>query len=92
MELITAPSDIPDEKYHTLNIEKTNDGDFEVTAKNNETVVRVFVGSIGIDGESVGIVDGEVEFDAAGSWIRLEYVDFTEEYGYGEVQVTFEKR
>lgn len=92
MKLITAPSDIPDEKYHTLNIEKTNDGDFNITAKNNDTAVRVFVGSVGIDGEAVGIVDGEVELDAAGSWIRLEYVDFTEEYGYGEVQVTFEER
>lgn len=92
MKLITAPSDIPDEKYHTLNIEKTNDGDFEVTAKNNNTTIRVFVGSIGIDGESVGMLDGNVSFDAAGSWIRLDYVDFNEAYGYDEVQVRFEER
>lgn len=92
MEIITAPSDIPDEKYHTLNIEKTNDGDFNVTARNNETTVRVFVGSVALDGESVGFADGEARFDAAGSWIRLDYVDFTEEFGYGEVQVTFEER
>lgn len=92
MELITAPSDIPDEKYHTLNIEKTNDGDFEVTARNNDTVVRVFVGSVALDGESAGIANGEVELQAAGSWIRLNYVDFTEDYGYGEVQITFEER
>ncbi len=92
MELITAPSDIPDEKYHTLNIEKTNDSDFEVTARNNDTVVRVFVGSVALDGECVGVVDGTVTLDAADSWIRLEYVDFMEEFGYEEIQVTFEER
>jgi len=92
MELITAPSDVPGEKYHTLNIEKTNDGDFEVTARNNDTTVRVFVGSVALCGESAGIVEGSFTLDAAGSWILLEYVDFTEEYGYGEVQVKFEER
>lgn len=92
MELITAPSDIPDEKYHTLSIEKTNDGDFNVTAKSNDTAVRVFVGSVALCGESAGIVEGSFTLDAAGSWILLEYVDFTEEYGYGEVQVRFEER
>lgn len=92
MELITEPSEVPDERYHTLDIQTLETGDYMVEAKNNQTVARVVVESVGIGGESVGFEEGSARFGAAGAWVRVEYVDFTDEYGYEEVQVTFEDR
>jgi hypothetical protein len=95
MALITDASNIPDERYHTIEltrVEGPDDGHFRIYAANNETTVNVLVGSIALGGEGVGMLEGEVTLDAADSWIRLEHVDFTSQYGYDEVQITFEER
>jgi hypothetical protein len=94
MRLITDPERIPDEKYHTLSVSDLDGDDYLVIAIANGVTVGVVVGSVGIgrDGEAAGFSGGEVHLDAADSWFDIEYVDFTDEYGYDEVQVTFEER
>jgi hypothetical protein len=88
---ILKEDEIPDAKYHTVKIEETDDGDWHVVGKAADALVSIYVGSIGIGPEAVGLAEGSVRFDAADSWIRLNYVDF-DEYGYDEIQVTFEER
>jgi len=90
--LITEPSEATDIRYHTLFIESVDGGGFRVSARNNETITSFEVGSVTMAGTSVGFASGEAKFDAGGSWIKLDYVDFTEAYGYEEVRVTFEER
>lgn len=89
--LVTDPTEIPDERFTKLYLAVTDDGDYHVTARNNGTTVSVDVDSIGIGPESIGFVAGDATFDAGSAWIRLDYVEF-EEYGYDEIQVTFEER
>lgn len=92
MTLILEPSEVPDERFHTLSIETTDHGDYHVLAQSNDIVFSAVVGSVAIGGEAVGFAAGSARFDAADSWIRVEYVDFRDEHGYEELQISFEGR
>lgn len=92
MTLIFEPSAVPDVRYHTLQVESTDNGDYHIAARNNDVCFSAVVGSVAIGGESVGFNGGAARFESADSWIRLEYVDFIDEYGYEEIQVRFEER
>ncbi len=88
----TDPAEFPDVLYHTVTIEE-DDGEFHIAASSNDHHCIGEVGSVAIgSGEAVGMSDGRLKLDEAGQAMRLEYVDFTDEYGYDEMQITFQNR
>lgn len=92
MPLVTDPTEMPDEQYHTVIIEAV-DNHFDFCAISSDTVVKTTVGSVALGGTSAGVVDGDVKLDAERhSHFQLEHVDFTDEHGYEEIQITFEER
>jgi|APHM01.1.fsa_nt_gi hypothetical protein len=90
--ILTNPRDLTDKTFHTVSITaEEEDNTFTVTASNNQERAVVNVGSVALGREvDVGIVDGEVTIDAASCEIVFDYRDFTNEYGYDELQVKFE--
>jgi hypothetical protein len=90
--LVTDPSEIPDERFHTVDISTIETGEHSIVAQNDETYVTIIVDSVGIGGESAGFQQGDMRLDAGDSWIHLSYEDFRDEHGYEEIQITFEER
>ena len=83
--------------YHTVTISSIEvDGEtakWDVLAQNNEGTLLETVGSVAINGVGAGVlVDGSCELQAARDALDVEIVDFTDEYGYTEAQITFEER
>lgn len=89
MDYVTEASELPDESYHTIEIEALETGDFRVTAENNDTIIVTFVGSIAMEDAKAGFRDGQATFDTGSPTIDLEYVDYSDEYGYEEIEVHF---
>lgn len=91
--LIDDPTEFPDVLYHTVTIEQ-DEGGFHISASTNDHLCICNVGSVGIGdgGEAIGVNDGKITFGEADRAMRLEYVDFGDEYAYDEIQITFEDR
>lgn len=75
--------------YHTVTISNTDDG-HEVSAISNDDVLFEAVDSVALGGENAGLsVEGLTQLQAAEKAFEVEVVDFEEEYGYTEAQITF---
>ena len=75
--------------YHTVTISDTDSG-YVVVAISNDGGMFEIVDSIAIGGEYAGImVEGWTKLEAAEKAFDVQIVDFEEEYGYTEAQITF---
>lgn len=91
--LVTDPNEIPDELYNTVTIESENDDTYTVCASNNETQCVINVDSVALSGDgAVGLNTGSFTLNAANAAMRLTYLDFTDEYGYDEIDISLEHR
>lgn len=88
--MITNAANFPeDEQFHTVTVEHESNS-YHVAASNNRIDCIAQVGSVAVAGS--GVRDGRLTFDAAETTMTIEYKDFTEEYGYEELEINFEKR
>jgi len=91
--LVTEAGEFPDELFHTVTIEADEDGTYAVSASNNESYCVANVESVALSGDgSIGLNQGSFTLNAADAAMRLTYLDFTDEYGYDEIDIGIEKR
>lgn len=87
---IKDPNEIPEDGLaRYVRINTLNDRTYRVRANIEGDIVDVNVESVGLDGDAVGIQEGEVKLEPASKRLTFEYVDFTDEHGYKELQVHF---
>lgn len=86
MRIVEEPTEIPDEPFHSVTIESVND-EYDVSGMSTDTIVFVRVDSVSMFDEALGFAEGFAFLEAAASPIKLEYVDYSDEYGYDELEV-----
>lgn len=92
MEIKRDAVHLEGEQFHTVSVEQEDDGEFYVAASNNEIQFARTVGSVSLADEGVGLADGDVRLDAASKMMELEYVDYSDEYGYDEIEINFTEK